>query len=399
MNVNLTHTHSLNHVGLLSVNAMLVDTLCGLASVAASAQHSSSEDEESSGAEEKEDEDEKGAVPSSPPTILKQDLLKIEKEFEIDGSVEDALFNEPTLPSMEALIATAAKHPLKSYLATQTAVSYDINIPRCKKKDKDLERDQTALKEEYGRHEHDRKEADSLLAVALQNQAAAKEAYETATIEVGILQERSQELSSEMISKQKTYVQAGKDQEICRLLKLTMEHLANLHRTPELRFKLPFSNISEDGLKELAEFFELSGADYDCIQKITVRKHVVIARALIMFGFTYSPAYAAVMPGNFLQANKGCQKEDLVRQTCRCFGVEIPDGKIVANDPKKTSKKRKKSTEMTPGRKRKSSKVAPQAAETVVRVCSILSSPDVQAALASAVQKNVTSPVAGTSKS
>jgi hypothetical protein len=81
-----------------------------------------------------EEEEEEVVVPPPEPkrTIVSQKLLKLETGMQIEGSVEDKLFNIDSKNVGEFMEAAAAD-PMKSYVATMPSSRFSTNILHCQK--------------------------------------------------------------------------------------------------------------------------------------------------------------------------------------------------------------------------------------------------------------------------
>jgi hypothetical protein len=107
--------------------------------------------------------------------------------MQIEGSVEDELFNIDKNKTLKEFMADAAANPTKSYVATIPSWMFSINILHCQNKEKSLTAARLNANAYYQQNQVKREESLNQLAVTRSNLEDAKRVLASLLEEGGVL--------------------------------------------------------------------------------------------------------------------------------------------------------------------------------------------------------------------
>jgi hypothetical protein len=191
-----------------------------------------------------EEEEEEVIVPPPEPkrTIVSQKLLKLETGMQIEGSVEDELFNIDN-KTVGEFMAAAAANPMKRYVATMPSSRFSINILHCQKLIQRLTAARLNANSFYQQNLVKREESLNQLAVTRSKVEDAKRVLESLLEEEEAVVLTGQALDLEIISCHQYFTQADVGLRICGVLKHFMEMITSLHDDRVQRTRLLFANV------------------------------------------------------------------------------------------------------------------------------------------------------------
>jgi hypothetical protein len=324
-------------------------------------------------------DEEGGPSPSSPPaappvvTMVSQDIMRPEIGMDIKGAIEDQLFHMDQLPTAMEFLQMVADNPISSNLATTSVTSQLLQRSHFRQRLAFFPAKKSQLEGDYKNCHQEKSDMAKQLVEAQKHSSQLKQALQTAETSVEDLSTRVQDCHLEQMRLKAAAKQAERDQDITIMLHESMTYVMSLHASEVARQGLPFAATTVDNVGELPTLFALS--DYESTD-VSQRRHIAVMRSLKYLGYHYSPFFYQL--SIIIVANKDISKDVLRVQTCRCLGIKIPD----------LSKKRKGSS--VSSKKKKSTKNNHDEGDAQ-QMAAILSSPLVQAAIASAVE-NAMSP-------